>query len=145
MTKEEAICIVEEIRDDIYNYGTAHDNLSFADEDKIESLNMAIAMFKAEPCEDAISRQAVLDALQPYIDANKDNEDLYLSGCGDGAYHALHTIKTLPSVQPKPKTGHWVKKSQYGNDYCSECDYELLMCGKPKFCPNCGADMRGTE
>lgn len=43
--------------------------------------------------------------------------------------------------EQEPKTGHWVKKSQYGNDYCSECGYELLMYGKTKYCPNCGAKM----
>lgn len=47
----------------------------------------------------------------------------------------------IKALEQEPKTGHWVKKSQYGNDYCSECDYELLMRGKPKYCPNCGARM----
>lgn len=47
----------------------------------------------------------------------------------------------IQALEQEPKTGHWVKKSQYGNDYCSECDYELLMRGKPKFCPNCGTKM----
>jgi hypothetical protein len=47
----------------------------------------------------------------------------------------------IQALEQVPKTGHWVKKSQYGNDYCSECDYELLMRGKPKFCPNCGTKM----
>lgn len=43
------------------------------------------------------------------------------------------------------KIGHWVKKSQYGNDYCSECGYELLMRGNPKYCPNCGARMSESK
>lgn len=47
----------------------------------------------------------------------------------------------IKALEQEPKTGHWVKKSQYGNDYCSECDYELLMRGKPKYCPNCGTKM----
>ena len=28
-----------------------------------------------------------------YITSNKDSEDLYLAGCGDGAYHALMMMK----------------------------------------------------
>ena len=43
------------------------------------------------------------------------------------------------------KVGKWVKKSQYGNDYCSECDYEHCGYGYPKYCPNCGTKMRGSE
>ena len=51
----------------------------------------------------------------------------------------------LEALEKEPKTGHWVKKSQYGNDYCSECGYELLMYGKPKFCPDCGVKMESEE
>ncbi len=74
-----------------------------------EVMTLAEKALSAEPCEDCISRQAVIDALQPYIDANKDSDDLYLSGCGDGAYHALHTIKTFPSVNPTRPKGDFRK------------------------------------
>lgn len=43
------------------------------------------------------------------------------------------------------KVGKWVKKYQYGNEYCSECNYENCGYGYPKFCPNCGAEMVGAE
>lgn len=46
------------------------------------------------------------------------------------------------ALEREPRIGYWVKKSQYGNDYCSECDCELLLAYKPKYCPNCGAKMR---
>lgn len=62
-----------------------------------------------------------------------------------GTNISLMCKDVLDYLEQEPKTGHWVKKSQYGNDYCSECDYELLMCGKPKFCPNCGAKMESEE
>ena len=39
------------------------------------------------------------------------------------------------------KVGKWIKKSQYGHNYCSECDYEHCGYGYPKYCPNCGAKM----
>lgn len=43
------------------------------------------------------------------------------------------------------KVGKWIKKYQYGNDYCSECNYENCGYGYPKFCPNCGAEMKGES
>lgn len=30
--------------------------------------------------------------IQKYVAENKNSEDLYLAGCGDGAYHALAII-----------------------------------------------------
>ena len=50
-------------------------------------------------------------------------------------------LSQLPSVQPKPKTGHWDKSCR-----CSECkEWSILesekLSGKYKFCPNCGCRM----
>lgn len=36
-----------------------------------------------------------------YITENKNSDDLYLSGCGDGAYHALHIYDYLPTIIAK--------------------------------------------
>ena len=50
-------------------------------------------------------------------------------------------IKDLPSVTPKPKTGHWIDKyilRQYFQYECSECGRASL---KSNFCPKCGAKM----
>lgn len=33
-----------------------------------------------------------------YIAENKNSDDLYLSGCGDGAYHALHIHDCIPTI-----------------------------------------------
>lgn len=58
------------------------------------------------------------------------------------------------------KHGHWiVVEKQRGNDTdghwterllkCSICDYERrhswLRCEQPKYCENCGSDMRGEQ
>lgn len=85
-----------------------------------------------EPCEDAISRQAVLD---------------YLTATGlkkfDFILDVRDKIKNLPPVTPKPNTGHWIKHEHNGIGYieCSEClcwflESELL---RNSYCPNCGA------
>ena len=42
--------------------------------------------------------------IRAYIVENKESEDLYLAGCGDGAYHALITLKCA-TVIPATKEG----------------------------------------
>ena len=100
-----------------------------------EALDMAIAALKAEPCEDAISRQAVLDAV-------KNNYRMA----------AIDSIEKLPPVTPKPRTGKWndYYTSQKGNDVfnCKLCGATFIVTqGKDdmNFCPNCGAKMGGMS
>ena len=63
-------------------------------------------------------------------------------------------VRDLPPAEPERKKGKWVYKP---NEY-DDSTYECSQCGEPwtlidgtpeennmKFCPNCGADMRGEE
>lgn len=91
-----------------------------------------------EPCEDAISRQAVLKIFA--------NNPQYTIFCGT----AEALIKALPPVTPKIKIGRWLRFDEESpNDFkCSEC--ETILCsvsdiGDYKFCPNCGAKMQEVE
>ena len=89
-----------------------------------------------EPCEDTISRQAAIDALE----------------CINGVEDVL---RSLPTVQPEPKEGHWIqydKRFPWRHHYkCSECgnylDFSGVNAGRGEanYCPNCGADMRGER
>lgn len=36
--------------------------------------------------------------VKKYIAENKNSDDLYLAGCGDGAYHALHIYDCTPTI-----------------------------------------------
>lgn len=36
--------------------------------------------------------------VKKYIVENKNSDDLYLAGCGDGAYHALHIYDCIPTI-----------------------------------------------
>lgn len=75
--------------------------------------------------EDAISRQAVIDAL------NKT------SGIRGDALKALYD---LPPVTPRPKTGHWIFDEVLDRHYyCSEC--KSMGVDYWDYCPNCGAKM----
>ena len=65
-------------------------------------LGKAIKALEQEPCEDAISRQAVLEK-QVYT----ETEEGWSGYTVDAEY-----IKSLPSVQPKQKTGEWIPVSE---------------------------------
>jgi hypothetical protein len=101
--------------------------------DMIEALNMAIEALKQESCEDCISRQAAIETAKQY----------WYKPDIAGA------LEELPSVQPKPKTGHWVLLDECSNSgyYCSECHKKVVKEGwsntvkKIKYCPNCGCRM----
>ena len=87
-----------------------------------------------------------------YIDAEElwiqlDKAELFEQGKNHAYYKGLRKAKRILSEQPtadvvERKKGKWVRKDIKGIPYCcSVCtgrfDYEW------KFCPNCGADMRG--
>ena len=88
-------------------------------------------------CEDAISRQAVLE--QTYL-WSKD-EFLRVTNPFD---YLRKRINPLPPVTPPPKIGHWIPRNSFLLRYkCSECERESE---KYNYCPNCGAKMEeGSE
>lgn len=99
----------------------------------IEALEMVIEKVEQEPCNDCISRQAAIEQSIVLRDiSNPDKEWEVVT---------VATIKHLKSVQPEPKTGHWIKINvNYYNRYqCNQCD--RLVEEKTDFCPNCGAKM----
>ena len=59
-------------------------------------------------------------------------------------------IKALPTVQPERKRGKWLADNRPGGGFwvCSCCKFPSEAFAANvlyKFCPNCGADMRGGE
>ena len=80
---------------------------------------------KAEPCEDAVSREAAEDIVMWY----------------DGQSELLKQIMALPSVRPERPKGEWIESEFDESVYCSECNAEFES--KYNFCPNCGAGLRG--
>ena len=116
---------------------------------RVEALSSVIP--KKQECEDAVSRQAVLNILVPYkLAESKIAEE----------------VKSLPSVTPKsetvtefadrcrecgakygkllkqePNTGHWIDHQEDRWIYakCSECG--TVHDTRTNYCPNCGARM----
>lgn len=95
-----------------------------------------------KPCEDAISRQAVLMEI-----------DKYLCGVPFEEKGIDKVIKDLPLVTPAEKVGHWIKIDDCSNSgyYCSECRKRVVKEGWSdtvkiiKYCPNCGSYNGGVK
>lgn len=134
MTNEEKELIVYCLKANSYFHGEICEeckNYPKCDHFQTDSLmEKLIEALEQEPCEDAVSRQAVIDTI--YHECSGENLDI------DFAKVLLlqRKIKALPSVKPQ-KTGYWIK---YGRLYqCSEC--KELSCCQGNFCNECGAKM----
>lgn len=96
-------------------------------------LDKAIKALDQEPCDDAISRQAIINVFPRWKFVSYE---AYLS--------SVVEIKKLPSVTSAEKVGEW-EWNQYdanpkiGNFHCSLC----LGVGRSyyEYCPYCGAKM----
>ena len=131
MTREEAIRLATGLRTD------------FKCESKtmVDFCNTIIQALEKEPYEDAISRQAVLDAFW------KLNIELRPNTINA----ILNMVNNLPSVNTK-KTGRWIRYKEFENGYyhikCSECEQYWSIDGHAKtfkYCFNCGAKMAESE
>ena len=101
-----------------------------------EAEQMAIKALEQEPCEDAISRQAAIDAVS-------------IDNLHPGIVGALKSILAeLPPVTPQPKMRRWVYTGDYiteGMLKCSECGFEHDVSERFSYCPNCGIKMQEVE
>ena len=96
---------------------------------------------KAEPCEDAISRDdAIMCMTGMYIADLEYKPDDIIS-------QHIKRIKALPSVTPKQKTGKWIEiKNRNGSVIalrCSECSKSPKYAIRSDYCPCCGIKMEG--
>ena len=106
---------------------------------------------KIEPCDDAVSRQAVIDALK-----EGTNVCDLITRTREMRIDIIDVIKALPSVNPTRAHGKWIQK-EYWSEGCGMGEtygyyYECSKCGNLKkggydrcgvnYCPNCGAEMR---
>jgi hypothetical protein len=98
MTREEAISLLSQVNHILVNSNSwlenTHEPLNIA-------FDMAIEALEQEPCEDCISRQAVLDIItfedKWLFDANGHNANTQI------AFGGLESrVKALPSVTPQP-------------------------------------------
>jgi hypothetical protein len=96
---------------------------------------------------DTISRQAAIDVLHGYFDGMLETDTW--SPCD-----VYGLIEILPSAEPERKKGKWID-AVIPNDngglpvqVCDQCNTFFPLAytgGGHRFCPNCGADMRGGQ
>ncbi len=97
---------------------------------------------EAQPSEDCISREVVIDGLASIAKA-KAKSDAQKALMGRVMFFTEH----LPSVTPQRPKGKWKRIAGFKDcnyDKCSVCGaYQLFYYGKPStnYCPNCGAEM----
>ena len=151
-----AIKVLEQIPDlkETYNKG-------YKDGQKALAFHLELCKEEQEPCEDCISRAEAINAIEEYGSVWMEyTEEMSIHQIAERALKAskqsmYKILHDLPSVQPKPKTGHW---KQYGNSWedkykCSECGeaQPKILCGEKiighwsNYCPNCGAKMAESE
>lgn len=102
-----------------------------------------------EPCKDAISREAVLEAVSKIGLCKCNTNEI------EAVDECLRVVKALPPVTPQPKTGRWISFGTKGEIdgqivrtfICSECDAISIFrvtngnIVNGDLCPNCGAKM----
>ena len=153
MTNEQAIKVL--------NMVEAHGSLV------IQAKEMAIKALEQEPCgkdinvpaTDAISRQAVLDKLNRLIEVER------LQGTDEMGYgrervsayecmiHAVESEYLYPTIQPQPKTGHWIETGAEELPFgatipeltCSTCGWSNGLIIPRNYCPKCGTKMAESE
>ena len=106
-------------------------------------------LLEQEPCENAISRQSVLDA-------TVKKNSIWNSITNSKGENLEEIISQLPPVTPQQKTGHWISFGVQGEVdgqivqvfTCSECGAISIFrmasgnIVNGDICPNCGAKMK---
>lgn len=134
MTEEELLNKIDFEKSWLYECGIFGSDIDIAFHAIKKSV---IETLEQEPCEDAVSRQAVIDEIEFY-QINPQHFDFV---------SLIDNIKDLPSVNPQ-KIGHWIRVDDT-KMRCSNCDIIHLIAQYPRiginYCPNCGARMGGAE
>ena len=93
-----------------------------------------------EPCEDAVSREAVSEWLKQY------GQDVLHGKYKFSLMYIWKNLTDLPSVQIKRKNGKWIYNSPVTMK-CNQCGFVIKDWDwhRFKYCPNCIADMRGEN
>lgn len=96
---------------------------------------------------DYISREAVLKIIEYAESMNWTDSEAEIQAETDYDFFR-EMIKAQPAVDVvEIKHGFWEQGDYYDmGDVCSECQYDSCIepC-KYNYCPDCGADMRGTS
>lgn len=136
MTREEAINILKQYID--------YDNADVPDFYTMEeACEVVIKALEQEPCEDCISREAVIKTITEWFFSKEFQHQ-------NAAEYLRKRLDELSPVTTQPKMGRWFIDERPESDrevICSNCDQPIFKYHKldfdyrPKYCPNCGAKM----
>ncbi len=95
-------------------------------------------------CDDAISRQAAIKAIEALQRPIMREESNYYQFKFSGMSEAREAVVNLPSVTPQQRTGRWIDSHIPESTLC-ECSECGFTCGAYSFnyCPDCGCSMKG--
>jgi len=161
MNNQEAIKILGQYDvSNIHFYTTDGEEIPFTEWS--DAIEMAISALQAQEAKnsnessltqkglDTISRQAAIDALDKRFDKIPMEQTAEI-------LKLRKDLRGLPSIKSEQKRGRWIYgEDEYGIDgyHCDKCgffvpwDYAhkfINYIEDYKFCPNCGADMRGEQ
>ena len=138
MTKEQAIQFANCLKN----------NYTIDFNDMADFCDMAIRAPEQQPCEDCAR---VLNMVMEYTYGMLTAEKV-------GLQHFIKSIlDDLPPVTPTHKVGKWIevwegRRDEYTGEYdewreykCSVCGFQEFDADRFKYCPNCSAEMRGSE
>ena len=118
-----------------------------------DALRLARKLLEQEPCEDAISRQAVLDLISKFIlEIHTEGGRDLNSHTNDVLRQILRNVgsdRVLPSVNPQQRVGHWIQTEEKDDAEpcilweCSCCHKEFrgVVHKVSNYCPKCGCRM----
>jgi len=108
-----------------------------------EACSVISKWLEEEPCRDAVSRAAVFREIinEPscVMTLFDDDEDVI------SQQNIIEKLKNLPSVRPTEKVGEWVYDAEIDKTtgHCTICGHYARYGAKTKWCPDCGAKMKG--
>ena len=102
-------------------------------------------MVEDESCEDAISREALLEELGEEPFNWNDSPEEYQEVSDYRWFKSL--VENASSVTPQPKVGKWITQGQSMYMTCTCCNKDTWYSGRNAYmyCPNCGSYNGGEE
>ena len=121
---------------------------------RLPSVNPIPPKVVVDTCTDAVSREDIKKFVESFI-----HEIITESGMDKNAHtnevlrEVARGVGDIPPVTPERPKGEWIECMPLGAEEwcykCSECNFwkytKSIDLSKFKYCPNCGADMRGVS
>ena len=135
MTREKRLELLKQIEKDIYVCGIES---TLLDDAKSCAIHSVIEELEQEPCDDCISREAVIKTIAEWF----FSKEFHYINAGE---YLRKRIDELQSVTPQPKMGRWKYIKKEDSYKCSLCGFpchkDNLGAIPTKYCAGCGAVM----